>query len=235
MNIRTEVAAPALEHGNITEITALQAGSVWSWIFDGSAAPDWAPTDLRWLHATFDDGLIWGEFRDGTWNLPTVSHGKHLPDLRRDAVWELRLFGPSAEILVWPADDDPEPGAQLVGRILSDGPETSTPNLAEADEHGHERSLSALKNPLDSSLLLFGNELIDDPANGSGFSLVGDVTGAKQVVPLDLTDDMFDKGRWWPATLLVRHYLQSDPATDALRIAASRFVHLRVTPPPEEN
>lgn len=206
-----------LHYATVSNLNHTRATSVWDWVAGDGARPDQLPVDLRWLHATFDDGLVWGAFRDGRWAAGR-GYGAAVPELRVGALWELRLFGPDAEVLIWPEDDLVGHG-QLAGRVLLDA----------TTEDPAETTLE----PIDEQRLLFGDRLVPHSANGSGFSLIGDATGARQIVPLDLGDDLFADGRWMPATLSIRQYLQTDEATNTLRIAATRFLDLFHTNPPE--
>ena len=57
--------------------------------------------NLRWLLAHADDGVIWGEVRDGAliW-----SNGLFEPDLRLDTLLMVRLFGIGGELFLWKSD-----------------------------------------------------------------------------------------------------------------------------------
>jgi CRISPR-associated protein (TIGR03984 family) len=78
---------------------------------------------------------------------------------------------------------------------------------------------------MDESRILLGDRLLETPKGG--FSRVGSPTGAEQVVPVELSEDLFHESRW-PLRLHVRHYLEADDETGAVRIAATRLVELEV-------
>jgi hypothetical protein len=78
---------------------------------------------------------------------------------------------------------------------------------------------------MDESRIVLGDRLLEAPKGG--FTRVGSATGAEQVVPDELSDEVFQKSLW-PLRLHVRHYLESDDETGAVRIAATRLVELEV-------
>ena len=214
-----------IHHASISPLTSAEAAAIWQWVAEVGPAPSGLPDDLKWLHATFDAGLVWGRLESDRWLTgQKVFDGDLVPDLCRVALWELRLFGPSAEVLIWPEGDDVGESAPLAGRVLADDPAAPPPSTGDAGTQLGE--LSSLTGPLDDHRLLFGDGLVDDERNGQGFSLIGDATGARQVVPLKLEKRHFDNGRSWPTALSIRQYLETEPSTNATRIAATRFVDL---------
>mgnify|MGYP000051418742 CR=1 FL=1 len=56
---------------------------------------------LRWLLAHADDGVIWGEVRDGRLHLSCDVFPSISPPLRAITLQQVRLFGPEAELLLW--------------------------------------------------------------------------------------------------------------------------------------
>lgn len=59
--------------------------------------------NLRWLLAHADDGVIWGEVRDGALCRSNCSFE---PDLRTETLQMARLFGKSGELYLWKNDND---------------------------------------------------------------------------------------------------------------------------------
>jgi len=206
------VSSPALDlHGaNITALSAEQALALWNWV-SGADDPSATVVRFNWLYGTFDDGVLWGRFDSGEWRLPTAFEPL-VPSLRMETLWELRLFGPDEEIILWKEEglDD-----SLRGRSLTSA--ATTPGLA----------------PLPSQLILTGDRIRPHTENGNGFTLVTDATGARQVVPIDCTDDDFlnDDVVLWPLRVDVLHHLRSEPNTGQLHIAATRLLGLRKDAP----
>ncbi len=60
--------------------------------------------NLRWLLAHADDGVIWGEVRDGKLHLSSDAFPQISPPLRAATLQQARLFGPEGELLVWKED-----------------------------------------------------------------------------------------------------------------------------------
>ncbi len=59
---------------------------------------------LCWLLAHADDGVIWGEVRDGNLHLSSDAFPQISPPLRAATLQQARLFGPEGELLVWKED-----------------------------------------------------------------------------------------------------------------------------------
>jgi CRISPR-associated protein (TIGR03984 family) len=57
--------------------------------------------DLKWLLVHADDGVIWGEFRDGKIHLSSKLFG---PELRLKTLQMARLFGATGELFIWRND-----------------------------------------------------------------------------------------------------------------------------------
>jgi|SRR5579875_119306 len=150
------------------------------------------------------DGVTWGRLdRDaGGWQLACVPFPARAPKPKEENVLELRLFGKDRELLIW------REGKSFRGRTLRD----------------HPCDLDDLR-PINESRIVLGDRLLEGPK--SGFSRVGSPTGAEQVVPVEVSEDAFQKSSW-PLRLHVRHYLASDDETGAVRIAATRLVKLEV-------
>jgi CRISPR-associated protein (TIGR03984 family) len=156
-----------------------------------------------------DDGVTWGRVDDGkavlsseqfpNWKTPSP-HAKNLQ--------QLRAFGLEGELLLWRDEDN---FTEHKGRILTD--------VHNARRTGPTR-------PKDECYLIAARRAIAG-ANSSkdGFTVVTDVDGRIQVVPLPLTDQDFEEGKF-PLRLRVRHYFTTDEENGCVRIAASRLVDL---------
>ncbi|HXK43686.1 MAG TPA: CRISPR-associated protein Csx19 [Anaerolineae bacterium] len=59
------------------------------------------PYGLNCLLAHADDGVIWGQVRDGGWHLSGDAFPAISPPLRAVTLQQVRLFGPTAELLLW--------------------------------------------------------------------------------------------------------------------------------------
>lgn len=56
---------------------------------------------LNWLLAHADDGVIWGAWRDGGWQLSSVAFPEVSPALRGVTLQAVRLFGENSEVFIW--------------------------------------------------------------------------------------------------------------------------------------
>lgn len=159
---------------------------------------------VEWLLAYCYDGVTWGRLDHNTseWRLACTAFAARAPMPVEQDLLELRLFGKAFEILIW------REGRGFRGRRLSDQP--------CSEEH---------LRPMDESRILLGDRLLEAPKGG--FSRVGSPTGAEQVVPVEISDEVFPKSPW-PLRLYVRHYLEPDDETGAVRIGATRLVGLEV-------
>ncbi len=59
---------------------------------------------LRWLLAHSDDGVTWGELRDGKLCLSSAAFPDVSPPLRPGTLQQARLFGRPGELLLWRQD-----------------------------------------------------------------------------------------------------------------------------------
>jgi CRISPR-associated protein (TIGR03984 family) len=189
-----------------------------AWAAGEAAAPP-GGSRYHWLLAHSDGGVTWGVNRDGRWALSIGRFPGVSPPTAAVAfgagLQQLRLFSPLQELLIWRTDDGP------LGRLLTD-----TAPVADA-----------LFRPLDGEQVLIGDRLLAEPVDG--FALVGDAAGSRHAVPLPgLTHQSFRDGEdnpYWPLRLRLRHYLEQDAETGALRIAAARLVALVARPADEES
>jgi CRISPR-associated protein (TIGR03984 family) len=192
-----ELAACVLE-----SLDASRCRDLLAWVVGNREAPTTDGVEL--LLAYCYDGVTWGRLdRDtGRWQLACVPFPDYAQKPREEKLLELRLFGPEFEILIW------RQGRSFTGRTLRD----------------HQCAQEYLR-PIDESRILLADRLLEGPKGG--FSRVGSPIGAEQVVPVDVSEDVFQKSPW-PLRLHARHYLESDDETGAVRIAATRLVKLEV-------
>lgn len=173
--------------------------SLLSWVTGAPSEPESCPA--VWLVAYCDDGVTWGR-RDANppgWRLANHVFPGRAPRIDEHNLQELRLFGVDLEILIW------RDGSGFRGRSLMD--------RDEATDH---------LSPVDENRIVLGDRLLEDARQG--FTRVGSATGAEQVVPVELSEESFRTP--WPLRLRVRHYLEADEETGAVRIAVTRLVNL---------
>ncbi|RUS98583.1 CRISPR-associated protein [Dulcicalothrix desertica PCC 7102] len=154
--------------------------------------------NLRFLLAHAEDGVIWGEFRDGKL-VTSDSAFSYLPKLRLLTLQQCRAFGTNAEVMLWQSDEG------LNGRFIEDKHITKEDYIPE-------------------NQILWGTQA-DEVSNG--FTLVSDGSqGLRHAVPL--TNINFDKSQKLhrPLRLSVRHYVTTDEQTGIARIYLSRLVKL---------
>jgi len=173
-----------------------------AWVVGSRGAPTTDGVEL--LLAYCYDGVTWGRLDRDTrgWQLACLPFPARAPKPKEENLLELRLFGREFEILIW------RQGRSFGGRTLRD----------------HPWGQDYLR-PIDESRILLGDRLLEGPKGG--FSRVGSPTGTEQVVPVEVSEDAFQKSSW-PLRLHVRHYLEPDEETGAVRIAATRLVKLEV-------
>jgi CRISPR-associated protein (TIGR03984 family) len=162
---------------------------------------------LRWLLAHAEDGVIWGELRDGALitsdtaakNDQTVS--RFCPPLRVETLQTARLFAPTGELLLWRDGDQ-----QWHCRVIRES--ADAPTLTEYFDEPH---------------MLWGDY---GRALEQGFVLMEDgKQGLRHVVPLPNAAGNHEKSR--PLRLWTRHYVQDDDNGFA-RISAGRLTDLKM-------
>lgn len=154
--------------------------------------------NLRFVLAHAEDGVIWGEFRDGQL-VTSDSAFCHLPKLHLFTLQQCRAFGAHAEVMLWQNDEG------LKARVIKDD------NITE-------------ENYILEKQILWGTQQ-DETCNG--FTLVSDgAQGLRHAVPL--ININFDKSQklYRPLRLNVRHYITTDEETGLARINLSRLVNL---------
>jgi CRISPR-associated protein (TIGR03984 family) len=153
--------------------------------------------DDAWFLAHADDGVIWGQIREGQLLTSDSVFPQVSPPLRAITVQQARLFGQSAEVRVW------RNGEGFKACRLQDRHDEE----AEAFDEMH---------------ILWGTQAEE---RAQDFTLVADGRqGLRHAVPLKVEDAAFGRGR--PLRLVVRHYLTYD-GDGRGRIAQSRLVALR--------
>lgn len=186
---------------SIEAFNSSASSAAFAWITGASPAPSGFRSG--WLLAYCNDGVTWGRFDQNTarWRLASEAFPRLAPKPAEENLQELRLFGTGLELLIW------REASSFRGRILRDVPSSPGPFF-----------------PMNENRILLGDRLLE--GSRDGFSRVGSPTGAEQVVPLSLAQEDFRTP--WPLRLQVRHYLEADDETGAVRIAATRLVALEV-------
>lgn len=154
---------------------------------------------LTTLLAHADDGLIWGQVREGKLHLSSDYFPSVSPPLRTNTLQEGRLFGLSAELHLW---RDKERDWQTC--LVQDG----VGQPVEA---------------FDEYQMLWGTRHDDDRG---AFTLVSDgELGHRHSPPVSAVKLQFDqRNQRRPLRLQVRHYLATDDDTGLVYIHLSRLV-----------
>lgn len=112
--MNTAIANPGIAGARITPIDAEQASAWLDWL-SGSGSPSMETHDVRFALAHSDSGVTWGYLDERRqWKLGAVVDPGLCPVPTAKSLHELRLFGNTAEVLIWRSDDE------LQGRILAD-------------------------------------------------------------------------------------------------------------------
>lgn len=154
--------------------------------------------NLKFVLAHAEDGVIWGEFRDGEL-VTSNSAFTYLPKLHLSTLQQCRAFGTDAEVMLWQSYEG------LKARFIKDDHITKENYICE-------------------NQILWGTQQ-DEVSNG--FTLVSDGSqGLRHAVPL--VDINFDRNQklYRPLRLSVRHYITTDEATGLARVYLSRLVNL---------
>lgn len=183
----------------LEELTAKEKEDVLGWVINGDDPPKEA-VSFQWLLAHCRDGVTWGRpgEQGGAWLFSARAFPDLSPEISRENLLELRLFGPDREILLW--RDETGFSARLI--VDSDPLETDPCRPAEEER------------------VLLGDRFIEAR---DGFTRVGSASGREQAVPLKCEPGDFADGHW-PLRLAIRHYFAADPQTGAALIAATRLV-----------
>lgn len=207
------------EHGlfgaDVHPIAADTCAALLAWLRTDGPAPA-LPCEqlspLSWALAHCDDGVTWGWY-DKTAQQWRLSHdvASHIsPAVTATNLQELRLFGPSGEVLIFRSED------RLAGRALVEAP------LTESDS-----PYAPLPGPdKTEARVLRGDRVVQ---SYDRFTHIADAAGAEQVIPIQVTAT--GSLRQNRVQLLLRHYCQVDEGTGAARVAATRLVDLSVQAP----
>ena len=192
---------------------------------DDATLKDWLCAQdgaFKWLLAHSEAGVTWGACTPPDPNIPnhkrTLLTSKYADakPLTLNGLWQVRLFGPTAELLTWRDGD----GAwQAVNTSdtgdTSDGP---APGDALANYDGH----------YDEAHMLWGDRAVLSKDDAPFTIMTDGAQGLQHIVPLPVTiqtqdDDQSDAR---PLRLIVRHYLTLD-AQQGWQVVASRLVDLQ--------
>lgn len=186
----------------ISELDNSECGRILAWLVDDTLTSPWAD-GIAWALGHFDGGVTWGRWEPeaASWVSSHAVAPEVSPAIRQETLQELRLFGAQSEVLIWRTPTG------LRGRIVTDGP-----------THGRAEPMA----PVDETRVLRGDRA--ERAFGNGFTVVSDATGARQVLPIRVTDQQLRSNE---IRLLVRHYFQQDIGTGEVRIALTRLVALQ--------
>lgn len=159
--------------------------------------------NLRWLLAHADDGVIWGELRDGQLVTSDSVVPEVSPPLRAETLQQARLFAIHAELLLWRDGDN-----RWHARLIRDA--------AEGEDY-------AFTDAIDEPQILWGT---DPQPLANGFTLMSDgAQGLRHAIPLAVRGKFDESSR--PLRLWVRHYLQDDES-GFTRIVASRLFDVKL-------
>lgn len=155
----------------------------------------------RWFLAHADDGVIWGQLREGRLMLSSTVFPEVSPTLRAVTLQQARLFGEQAEIRVWR--------------------ENNAFSACLLQDH-HDQGAEAF----DEEHILWGTRCVGQK---NDFTLMTDGRqGLRHAVPLLVPNNVFDaKERHHPIRLRLRHYLTYD-ADGQANVSLSRLVALKV-------
>ena len=187
----------------ITIIDQLPTDSLQTWLVETASK-----YDCTYLLAHAEDGVIWGRFdADSLITSHDAFGAPHCrTTLRMATLWEARLFGAHAEVLLWQNE-----GAWYA-RAIKDAALNNDEYIVEqqmlSGDHAEKRA--------------------------KGFTLLADGSeGLRHAVPIDVPDTAFvdqtskdNERSLRPVRLQVRHYIDFDNDGNA-RIAFSRLVDVK--------
>lgn len=207
-------AHPATARGIASDVSEDALGDPRAWLEDKNRAKK---IGARFLLAHAEDGVIWGKFDDDG-NLKTSFEasanakydaeylkGWGRAQLRKETLWQARIFGDDAELFLWRDGD-----GLFHARVIQEGGALAT------DEKG-----IYFQEAFDEPQILWGTDAkpLDDD-----FTLMTDgAQGMRHAVPSKVDSVPDESVR--PLRLVVRHYLANE---DVARVAASRLVEVKV-------
>lgn len=122
--MNTAIGNPKIAGARITPMNAEQANAWLNWL-EGSGPSPTETHGVRFALAHSDSGVTWGYLDDQRhWKVGTAVDSTLCPVPTARSLHELRLFGNTAEVLIWRGDNE------LQGRILADDgivPDSSDP------------------------------------------------------------------------------------------------------------
>jgi hypothetical protein len=112
--MNTDIADTRVAGARIIPIDAEQASAWLNWL-NGSGPPSTETHGVRFVLAHSDSGVTWGYLDEQRqWKLGAVVDPGLCPVPTAKSLHELRLFGNTAEVLIWRSDDG------VKGRVLAD-------------------------------------------------------------------------------------------------------------------
>ena len=181
----------------LIDTSSLTAANLVTWLEDTAVK-----YSCTYLLAHAEDGVIWGHIAD---KILVTSHeifpATCRAKLRLATLWEARLFGEQAEVLLWRAD------GVWQARVIQDAKLDTAAYLVETQ-------------------MLWGTRA---EQRKRGFTLLADgAEGLRHAVPIDVPDARFrhatqSEQLHRPVRLQIRHYIDYDSDGNA-RIALSRLV-----------
>lgn len=186
--------------------------NVAEWLADKNAQEN---LKAEFLLAHAEDGVIWGKFEEGKLitsfdvsfaDAAIAKWGR--AKLRQETLWQARIFGADAELLLWRDGDN-----VFHARVLREGTRT---NGSASDVIYHTS--------FDEPQLLWGTDVVE--TSPKGFTLLSDgAQGLRHAVPKLVTGEYKEKTR--PLRLWVRNYLSEDES-GFNRVAANRLLRVEV-------
>lgn len=151
------------------------------------------------IHA--DDGVLWGLVNSNQLSRPSPSDWS--PELRTTTIQQCRIFGTKGELFIWR-----EAEGQWLGRVVIEDANVTYEQIEEAQ-------------------IMYGSRAGSSQSVPAGFTPIFEVTtGIRQIVPVTITQDQFDKGQ--RVVLNVKHYLSADQEGQAI-IKLSRLVLVQIS------
>lgn len=152
------------------------------------------------VHA--EDGLTWGELRDGKLTLSSQAFPQVSPPLSAVTLQQAFLFGSAAQVHTWREGD--------------------TWHACRLEDSPAAEALA-----FDETYLLWG---MSWEGEKDGFTLLSEDGRLRHAVPLKVEKACFNRNtQRRPVHLQVRHYIEYDPHNGQARIAASRLVGFEIT------
>ena len=191
---------------------ASDLSDVGKWLMDQNVQEN---LRAEFLLAHAEDGVIWGKFKNGklitSFDASFTKASKWgRAKLRRETLWQARIFGADAELLLWRDGDN-----VFHARVLREG---TRANGADSAVVYHTA--------FDEPQVLWGIEIVE--TSPEGFTLMSDgAQGLRHAVPKQVKGEFKEKTR--PLRLWVRNYLSEDEKSGFNRVATNRLLRVEVT------